>query len=91
MTNAMEWLKAKAPGFNHLSEDEQNAITDFSFLWTLFESRVLASNVSARAICNAVDNWDQTGTLIATIFDEELAYFRNRYYEDNALPIISVS
>lgn len=78
----MEWLRAKAPGFNHLSEDERRAISDFSLLWSLFESRILDTQGSAAAICKTVDTWQQAGTLDASTFDPELAYFRQRYFAD---------
>jgi hypothetical protein len=84
MTKAMEWLKAKAPGFIHLSEDEQNAIGDFSLLWSLFESRILNSRGNADAICHVIDTWTQQGGIDAALFSEELAYFQNRYYANAA-------
>lgn len=84
MTKIMEWLQAKAPGFKHLSEDEQNAIADFSLLWSLFESRVLNTDGNVKNICAAVETWHQTGTLSADAFDAELAYFRGRYYAGGA-------
>lgn len=83
MIKAVNWLRAKAPGFMRLTVEEQNAIGDFSLLWSLFENRILGSNGNARTICNAVRNWNQTGVLVATIFDEELAYFCDRYYASN--------
>lgn len=78
----MEWLRGKAPGFNHLSEDERRAISDFSLLWSLFESRILDTQGSAAAICKIVDAWQQAGTLDGSTFDPELAYFRQRYFAD---------
>ena len=46
----------------------------------LFECRIPNTNVSARAICTAVDTWHDTGNLQAGTFEPELIYFRNRYY-----------
>jgi hypothetical protein len=83
MTKAMEWLKTKAPGFNHLTQEEVDAITDFSLLWSLFESRILNRNANARALCNAVEDWRDSGTLVPDLFDEELAYFSQRYHPDD--------
>jgi hypothetical protein len=80
MTHAMTWLRAHAPGFNHLTQEEQDAITDFALLWGLFESRVLNSRGSAAAICDAVAQWHANGTLDATLFDTELTYFKSRYH-----------
>jgi hypothetical protein len=39
---SMQWLLAKAPGFNDLSKEERSAIADFALLWSLFEARVPA-------------------------------------------------
>src|SRR3954451_2001401 len=85
MTNATEWLKTKAPGFNHLTQEEVSAITDFSLLWSLFENRILNRNANARTLCDAVEGWRDSGTLIPDLFDEELAYFSQRYHPDNTL------
>jgi hypothetical protein len=84
MSEAMDFLRAKAPGFTQLTGEEQNAITDFSLLWSLFESRVLSSKGSTRTICAAVEDWHQKGVLDASLFDDELAYFKDRYHGNNA-------
>jgi hypothetical protein len=83
MTKAMEWLKGRGPGFHNLSHEEVDAITDFSLLWSLFESRVLNRNANARALCSVVEAWRVSGTLVLDLFDEELAYFCQRYYSGN--------
>ena len=54
---SMQWLLANAPGFNNLSEDERNAIVNFSLLWSLFEARILNNSGSSNRICNVVDAW----------------------------------
>ncbi|AZO34227.1 MAG: hypothetical protein EOS76_01240 [Mesorhizobium sp.] len=84
MTDVTHWLRAKAHGFNHLSNEEVDAISDFSLLWALFESRLLNSEGSARAICDLVDGWQKDSTLDATSLDPELAYFRQRYFDSGA-------
>ena len=84
MTKTMEWLKARAPGFDHLSSHEQSAIADFPLLWSLFENRILGTEGNAGNICAAVDAWSQAGTLDAAVVDPELAYFRDRYYAAGA-------
>jgi hypothetical protein len=80
MTHAMDWLIAHAPGFNMLSQEEQDAITDFSLLWGLFEARILDKNGSVRAICEAVQRWHDSRRLQPDLYDAELAYFKNRYH-----------
>lgn len=80
MSEIVDWLKAKVHGFNRLSNDELNAISDFSLLWSLFEARILDARGSADAICRVVDSWQKAGTLDATLVDPELAYLRRRYF-----------
>lgn len=78
----MQWLRARAPGFNELSDEERSAIIDFSLLWSLFEARVLNCTASAASICSAIDSWHRAGSLQAEVYDDELAYFRRRYFAD---------
>ena len=75
MTEIIAWLKTRAHGFNLLSDKEISAISEFALLWSLFEARILNTEGSARAICDAVDAWRQAGTLDAAMLDPELAYF----------------
>lgn len=84
MTEVIDWLRAKAHGFNHLSSDEVSAISDFSLLWSLFEARILNTKGSTRAICDVVDGWQNAGTLDAQSLDPELAYLRQRYFANGA-------
>ncbi|MBB3808731.1 hypothetical protein [Pseudochelatococcus contaminans] len=84
MTQITDWLRAKAHGFNHLSNEEVSAISDFSLLWALFESRLLNTEGSARSISDMVDDWQKDGTLDAPSFDPELGYFRQRYFANGA-------
>lgn len=76
------WLKANLPGFAHLSLAERRAIADFTFLWTLFESRILATRGSAQQIAGVVSAWDQAGQLNAGAYKNELAYFQDRYFSN---------
>ena len=55
MTKMLDWLKAMAPGLHQLSNEELSAISDFSLLWSVFEARILNTEGSASAICNAVE------------------------------------
>lgn len=80
VSKVMEWLQYKAPGFNQLSDEELEAVSDFSFLWSLFEARILDSSGSAGRIRRAVHDWHASGMLEADALDEELAYFRQRYF-----------
>ena len=80
--NAVEWLREYAPGFQELSDEERQAIIDFSFLWSLFEARSLNERGSASAIVNSASNWAASGHLTEDNFSRELAYFRERYVAD---------
>ena len=84
VTKIIDWLREKAHGFNHLSNAEVSAISDFSLLWSLFEARILNTDGSARAICGVVDAWQNAGILDAQFLDPELAYFRQRYFVKGA-------
>jgi hypothetical protein len=54
MTEATHWLELGVPGFGDLSQEERDAITDFSLPWSFFERRILATEGNARSICSAV-------------------------------------
>jgi hypothetical protein len=73
------WLKANFPEFANLSLAERRTIADFTFLWTLFESRILATRGSAQKIAEVVSGWDQEGQLNADSYKKELTYFQGRY------------
>lgn len=79
---SMRWLQERAPGFDRLSEEDRSAIVDFSFLWSLFEARILENDGKTARICAIVDNWQDDGTLQADAYAPELTYFRNRYFAD---------
>lgn len=80
-----KWLEERAPGFQHLPEPDRRAIYDFAFLWSLFESQIMENFARADRIRERVDAWSADDTLGADLYDEELAYFRNRYIVDGAL------
>lgn len=80
-----KWLEARAPGFRHLPEPDRQAIFDFAFLWSLFESQVMDNFARADRIRERVDAWSAEGTLAAELYEGELAYFRDRYFTDGAL------
>lgn len=82
---SMEWLRANAPGFNNLSDEERSAIVDFSLLWSLFEARLLNTAGSANRLCAVVDSWHAAGTLDAGAYELELSYFRQRYYAEGTV------
>ena len=77
----MDWLLKHAPGFNALSDDERQAIAEFSLLWSLFEARVMGEHATAAGIYTTVAGWADAQSLQAETYDPELAYFRKRYFD----------
>jgi hypothetical protein len=82
MSKPLDWLKARAPVFREFPPEDQSAITDFALLWGFFENRILETNCSAAKIVAVVRKWTDEGILSANLFDDELAYFANRYFRD---------
>ncbi|NIJ42075.1 hypothetical protein FHS78_002368 [Parvibaculum indicum] len=80
-----QWLEARAPGFSDLPDPDRRAIFDFSFLWSLFEAQIMGNFARADRIRERVDEWSAAGSLNAELYNVELAYFRNRYFAENAL------
>ena len=74
-----KWIRERIRGFNEVSQEENEAIADFTLLWTLFEARVLATRGSPSLICDRVKEWNCSGSLDANAYDQELNYFRDRY------------
>lgn len=81
---SMQWLLARAPGFNDLTAEERNAIVDFTLLWSLFEARILNNAGNAKSIRAVVVAWYEAGTLQPDAYDAQLVYFRMRYFANGA-------
>lgn len=80
--NIFEWLGAKAPGFNDLSNEERDAIMQFALLWSFFEAMALDNSASVRAITRLVQSWESNGQLDVDAFTKSLAYFKERYFNN---------
>ena len=78
----IDWLEKNAPGFRELSGDERTGIKDFSFLWSLFEAKVLNEDGNVDTIVEATKRWAGNGLLTDETFKPQVAYFRNRYLGD---------
>ena len=89
--DTIDWLQKYAPGFQALSEAERQAITEFSFLWSLFEAKVLNEHGSSNAIVASSARWARGGQLTAETFGQELAYFRDRYVADSQFSYLTRS
>ena len=80
--NPIKWLCEKDPGFNALSKEEREAIMHFSLLWSFFEAKALNTKASANSILALVHKWARAGRLSIESFTQNLAYFRNRYFNN---------
>ena len=81
----MDWLCVHAPGFRELSNEEREAISHFSLLWSFFEAESLGTNASAKAIISLTQDWASNGRLKLKPFEKSLAHFRARYFA-NGIP-----
>ena len=79
---SMQWLLARAPGFQALHEEDRAAIFNFTFLWSLFEAQAMGNFARADLICAKADEWRGAGLLDAHQHYGELAYFRQRYFSN---------
>ena len=78
--NPLEWLDQKAPGFQHLSQPEKNALMHFALLWSLFEAKALDTNANATSILLLAHEWHASGRIDVTKFSEQLGHFRARCF-----------
>lgn len=76
------WLRNHVPDFGALEDSEVSAIVDFSLLWSLFEARILDKNASAARIVDKISQWSAEETLNPRIYNDQFAYFQERYFED---------
>ena len=81
--NPIDWLCAKAPGFEALSQEERDAIMHFALLWSLFEAAVLNTHACSISIVETAKRWEGEGQLKAELFGDCLTYFRNRHFQNN--------
>ena len=78
---AEDWLERTQPGYQELSNGERSAVAGFSIVWSVFEARALATNASATAIVQFVDqNAEHFGA--AEPYADALMHFRQRYVSD---------
>ena len=82
MTATLDWLVANF-GLQGLSKDELDALRDFTLAWALFEGRAMGTQGSQPRLAAAVDAMALPGAMPA-YFDEALAFWRNRYWENGA-------
>lgn len=79
---SIQWLLTRFPGFEALSEREIAAITDFVFLWTLFEFQIMENYARAGSLYEKMVDWHEAGIVGVQDYETELQYFRQRYFID---------
>ncbi|WP_186178005.1 hypothetical protein [Burkholderia gladioli] len=83
--DATEWLRNRRTGFDELSREEIEQISQFSLLWTYFEAKTLGTMATAGRIITLSENLFSSG---ATNFDEvaeAMQHFRERYIDDGSV------
>lgn len=58
---AIDWLDKSTSGLLYLPDSERNAITDFLFLWSLYEAKILNQRGRTDAIVKAAKQWAEIG------------------------------
>ena len=84
-----EDLEKIAPGISMLSEEDHIAIQRFTILWSLFEAKFLGYWGSSQIISANVTKLDDS-IFDKLWFEDELTYFKNRYYVENKLSLIHI-
>lgn len=79
------WLNDNAPGFSDLQQQEQDAVMQFSLLWSLFEAQALESSASSNLILKKCQKWSQREVLELGTLQCFLDYFKERYIEQGKL------
>lgn len=77
-----DWMLQRVPSFAALPQADRDAIASFALLWPLFEARLMGTDANAKQIANAVDRWDAEGSLQDHLYAGDLAYFRDRYFQN---------
>lgn len=77
-----KYLEKKGLGYEHLSEDERKAISNFSLMWSLFEAQLLEENASSRKIITKCNEWGNEAGIDQQVINDHLSYFQARYIEN---------
>jgi hypothetical protein len=80
--NVTAWLEAFEPAFAKLSEDEREAIDDFSRLWSFYEGKMLEADAKLDAFIETAQKLRDCGALTLGPLAQPIAYFRDRYFRD---------
>lgn len=76
-----EWLRRKAGGYSTFEAAEKAAIQHFTFLWSIYENRLLGGHAFPKTIRKKVDQDIASDILSPADFREALHYFATRYVD----------
>lgn len=80
-----DWLQKRAPGYRHLSQDDRQAILQFTLLWSLFEATLCYPEpASVQLFWQKVGSWGAMQLVGQIEFIDSLAHFRDRYFQAGA-------
>lgn len=79
--NPTDFLRALVPGYADLSDEERDAITNFTLLWTAMEGRMVQRNANPVSLAKVVKELNAQGLLRPERFEKSLVYFRDRYFQ----------
>lgn len=76
-----EWLRRKAGGYSSFEPAEKAAIQHFTFLWSIYENRLLGGQAFPRIIRKRVEQDIASDLLNPADFHGPLNYFTRRYVD----------
>ncbi|HRF08962.1 MAG TPA: hypothetical protein PL193_10005 [Xanthobacteraceae bacterium] len=79
MSAATDWLAVKFPSFRRLRNEEIEAISDFTLLWSLYEQAILNLDGNPTSIYNAAIEIMDNEDLLPAEFERAIEYFQDRY------------
>jgi hypothetical protein len=85
--NPSAWLEKTVLGYQLLSDQEREAIKDFSLLWSLYEGTVLNARGNGDAIIRAINSLKERGKLVLDSCRPAIEYFIARYFDGTDLTL----
>jgi hypothetical protein len=83
--NPSAWLEKTVLGYQLLSDQEREAIKDFSLLWSLYEGTILNARGNADAIIRTINSLKERGKLVLGSCRPAIEYFIARYFDETDL------
>ena len=74
MNDPAAFLTRVAPGYDRLSDEEKEAIEDFTLLWSFYEGMILGTAGNADAIVHTVHSLKEHARLDLELFRPAIKY-----------------